>query len=114
VGVPPGKRPVLKAPETAAGYRTIDVPANIAAALRAHLGSFVGPGPTAWVFGTTKGKPIESRNFFRQWEKARKQVGRTDPEDVVAYEAPGPSQAARRSRCMGRRTGVCPSPGSGG
>jgi integrase len=74
--VPPGKRPILKAPKTAAGYRTIDVPPNIAPALQAHLGSFVGPGPKAWVFGTANGKPVEPRNFFRQWEKARKQVGR--------------------------------------
>jgi integrase len=76
--VPPGKRPILKAPKTAAGYRTIDVPANIAPVIRAHLGSFEGPGPTAWVFGTAKGKPIEPRNFFRQWERARNRVGRTD------------------------------------
>ena len=76
--VPPGKRPILKAPKTAAGYRTIDVPANIAPVLEAHLGSFVGPAPTAWVFGTANGKPIEPRNFFRQWEKARKQFGRPD------------------------------------
>jgi integrase len=76
--VPPGKRPILKAPKTAAGYRTIDVPANNAAVLQAHLGTFVGPGPMAWVFGTANGKPIEPRNFFRQWQKARNQVGRTD------------------------------------
>ena len=76
--VPPGKRPILKAPKTAAGYRTIDVPANIAPVLQAHLGSFVGPGPTAWVFGIATGKPVGPRNFFRQWEKARNQVGRRE------------------------------------
>ena len=30
------------------------------------------------MFGTANGKPIEPRNFFRQWQKARHQVGRTD------------------------------------
>ena len=42
---PPGKRPILKAPKTAAGYRVIDIPPNIAEVIQEHLDSFVGPTP---------------------------------------------------------------------
>ena len=63
--VPPGKRPILKAPKTAAGYRVIDIPPNIAEVIQEHLDSFVGPGPTAWLFATANGTPIQPRNFFR-------------------------------------------------
>ena len=76
--VPPGKRPILKAPKTAAGYRVIDIPPNIAEVIQGHLDTFVGPGPTAWLLATANGTPIQPRNFFRCWEKARKQVGRPE------------------------------------
>jgi integrase len=76
--VPPGKRPILKAPKTAAGYRVIDIPPNIAEVVQGHLDTFVGPGPTAWLFATANGTPVQPRNFFREWEKARKQVGRPE------------------------------------
>jgi integrase len=46
--------------------------------LRAELARAGFGEATAWVFGTANGKPVEPRNFFRQWEKARNQVGRTD------------------------------------
>ena len=51
-------------PKTAAGRRTIILPASVAAELEAHLGEFTGPRPSSLVFTSTFGNPI-SQSFRR-------------------------------------------------
>ena len=41
--VPLGKRPILKAPKTLAGYPVIDIPSNVALVVGKHLASFCRP-----------------------------------------------------------------------
>jgi integrase len=65
-------------PKTTAGVRTLTVPAHIVPALQEHLERWVGPAPDAWLFGTSTGTAISSRNFERAWAKARVRAGRPD------------------------------------
>ncbi len=65
-------------PKTAAGVRTLTVPAHIVPALQEHLDRWVGPSRDAWLFGTSTGTAISPRNFERAWAKARLLAGRPD------------------------------------
>jgi integrase len=65
-------------PKTAAGVRTLAVPAHIVPVLHKHLDRWVGPAPEAWLFGTSTGTAISARNFERAWAKARLLAGRPD------------------------------------
>jgi integrase len=76
--VPHGEKPAIGPPKTAAGVRTLAVPAHIVPALEQHLNSWVGPGPDAWLFGTTTGTALSPRNFQRMWAEARRTAGRSD------------------------------------
>ena len=77
-GVPHGEKPSIGPPKTAAGVRTLAVPAHIVPALEEHLDRWVGPGPNAWLFGTSTGTAVSPRNFQRMWAEARRAVGRPD------------------------------------
>jgi integrase len=65
-------------PKTAAGLRTLTVPAHILPALEAHLDRWVGPEPDAWLFGTSTRTALSPRNFQRMWTDARDAMGRPD------------------------------------
>ena len=58
-------------PKSAAGKRTVYVPATIAAELRSHLDQFAGKAADALVFTGTRGKPIRHSHFRqRVWRPA--------------------------------------------
>lgn len=76
--VPMGGKAIIGPPKTEAGVRTLTIPPNVLPALEEHLEKFVGPEPTAWVFGTSTGTCLSPRNFNRAWSNARAKVGRTD------------------------------------
>ena len=65
-------------PKTAAGQRTISVPANVMPALRGHLDSYVGPEPTAWLFTAQDGGPMVPSTLNRVWQRARRAIDRPD------------------------------------
>ncbi len=67
-----GRSLLKKSPKTAAGYRSIDIPARIIPLIEAHLERHVRPEPEAWLYGN--GRPISPRHFYRAWEEARKKV----------------------------------------
>jgi integrase len=73
-----GRRPVLGPPETAAGVRTLAIPANIVPAITDHLARFVGAPAESWLFATSTGTPLSPRNFNRAWSDGRKAAGRPD------------------------------------
>jgi len=54
-------------PKTAAGRRTVAIPANLLPAVREHLAEFVGAGPTSLVFSGPKGAPLRRSNFQKHW-----------------------------------------------
>lgn len=60
---PNGTEPVLGPPKTAAGTRTLNVPANVIPALQDHLERFVAPGPTAWLFEGENHSPVSPRTM---------------------------------------------------
>ncbi len=76
--VPPGGRPVVGAPKSESGRRSLTVPEHIVPALDHHLQHFVGPGPACWLFGTSTGTAVSPRNFQRVWNEAREAIGRPD------------------------------------
>lgn len=78
VVLPSGSGAVLGPPKTAAGTRTLNVPANIVPALQDHLDRFVGASPTAWLFEGEDGGPVSPRTVSRIWARARLAVGRPD------------------------------------
>ena len=54
-------------PKTAAGRRTITLPAVAAVALAKHLAEFAEPGPEGLVFPAPKGGYLRRSNFRRRW-----------------------------------------------
>jgi integrase len=76
--VPMGGKAIIGPPKTDAGVRVLTIPPNVLSAVEDHLERFVGPEPTAWLFGTSTGSVITPRNFNRAWSKARAKVGRPD------------------------------------
>jgi integrase len=70
---------VLGPPKSAAGLRTVTVPAAVADQLRQHLDEFVGEDPDAWLFTGVKGGPLRRSNFNKsvQWGKVVASMGLT-------------------------------------
>ncbi len=73
-----GSATVLGPPKTAAGVRTLAIPANVLPALRDHLDRFVRPQPDAWLFSDTSGSSVSPQALDRAWDKARNAIGRPD------------------------------------
>lgn len=77
VAVMDGK-PILGAPKTAAGSRSLAMPTQVAEALEAHLSAHVGPEADAWLFPGAEGQPLRPLDLNRAWKKAREAAGRPD------------------------------------
>lgn len=69
---------VAKEPKTAAGRRTLAIPANIVGALDKHLTSFVAADLEALVFTGEKGGPLRPNVLQQAWDGARQSIGRSD------------------------------------
>ena len=54
-------------PKTAAGRRTVTLPAAAAVALAEHLAEFAEPGPEGLVFPAPQGGYLRRSNFRRRW-----------------------------------------------
>ena len=76
--VPVGSAVILGPPKTAAGVRTLAIPANVLPALQDHLDRFVRPEPDAWLFADASGSPVSPRTLDRAWNDARKAIGRPE------------------------------------
>lgn len=69
----------LNATKSEAGDRKPYMPRQLVEAMTAHLASFVGPEPDAWLFPNAAGTaPLLHRTFSRVWERARVAAGRPD------------------------------------
>jgi integrase len=69
---------VFTAPKSAAGRRTVYLPATVARDVRSHLDQFTGSAADALVFTSTRGKPIRHSHFRqRVWRPAADTLGMT-------------------------------------
>jgi integrase len=67
---------VVGTPKTAAGTRTVALPAYLGPVLAAHLGKHVkDESPDALVFGTASGKPLSGANWGKAWRRVRESQG---------------------------------------
>jgi len=62
-------------PKTAAGWRTVTMPPDVAKAMDEHLKRRVGPAKDAWLFVGPGGNPISPRTLNQVWITARKSAG---------------------------------------
>ncbi|WNM35120.1 site-specific integrase [Streptomyces sp. Li-HN-5-11] len=69
-----GKREI-KAPKSAAGKRTVSIPAAIVPDVRDHLARYAEPGADGRVFIGSKGATPRRNHFNRLWRKACADVG---------------------------------------
>lgn len=74
----PGHPITTGLPKSAAGRRTVALPATVAAELTAHLAAHTDPDPTALVFTTATGKPVHAAARSRIMAPARAAIGRDD------------------------------------
>jgi integrase len=65
-------------PNTSAGSRLLDVPADVLPALQVHLDRLAGPGPQACLFASESGGPMVLTTLSRLWQSARREIGRPD------------------------------------
>ncbi len=66
-------------PKTAAGKRTVDLPAFLCSVIEEQLAERAQPGPDGLVFVNTRGNPPHASSFASQtWLKARRAIGRPD------------------------------------
>jgi integrase len=65
----------IKAPKSAAGKRTVAIPAAIVPEIRAHLDTYAERGADGRVFVGAKGATPRRNHFNRLWHKARLAAG---------------------------------------
>ncbi|MFG3180768.1 tyrosine-type recombinase/integrase [Streptomyces nigra] len=65
----------IKAPKSAAGKRTVTIPATIVSDIRDHLERFAEPGADGRVFVGAKGATPRRNHFNRLWHKAGEDAG---------------------------------------
>jgi integrase len=72
-----GGKVVFGPPKTAAGRRSVAVPAELVKLLEEHLAAFVGPDVDALVFTSPEGHPLRRTKFRARWAAACKTTGIT-------------------------------------
>lgn len=70
-----GGQVVTGPPKTAAGERTVAIPAALTPELERHLAEHAAPGVDGLLFCGGKGQPIRRANFYVVWKRAREEVG---------------------------------------
>ncbi|GGQ64093.1 tyrosine-type recombinase/integrase [Streptomyces pilosus] len=65
----------IKAPKSAAGKRTVSIPAAILPEIREHLNKYAEPGADGRVFVGAKGATPRRNHFNRLWRKACDDIG---------------------------------------
>jgi integrase len=66
----------VEPPKSAAGRRTVALPAAVVTALAEHLANYTAPPPDAFVFLSCQGKHLRRSNFNRRvWQPATQAAG---------------------------------------
>jgi integrase len=68
-------QPLIGAPKTDAGRRTIVLPADLLTDVENHLATWAAPGPDGVVFLGTKGAPLRPQVWQAEWNRARRTLG---------------------------------------
>ncbi len=68
---------IVTPPKTAAGRRTVAIPAFVAEALAGHLELYTGESADAWVFVGERGGPLRRLALQHAWTEARRATGMT-------------------------------------
>jgi hypothetical protein len=76
-----GTAVVVKAPKTAAGVRTVALPAWLVPELAHHLATYADPAPDGRVFVGLCGATPLRRNFATIWKRAKQAAGAGVPDD---------------------------------
>ncbi|MGC4175440.1 tyrosine-type recombinase/integrase, partial [Demequina sp.] len=74
----PGQPVTFGPPKSAAGLRTVALPATVLDALRAHLARHTDTGHDALIFTTTTGQPVTAQARSHALRTPRKAIGRPD------------------------------------
>jgi len=69
---------ITKSPKTAAGRRTLSVPANVTPFLITHLDEWTDAVGSAFLFTLNSDTPLSATCLQRAWSKARLSIGRPD------------------------------------
>jgi integrase len=69
---------LTKSPKTAAGRRSLSVPASVAGAIADHLECYTMIDADALLFTTADGAPLPIGTLQRAWNKVRLSIGRSD------------------------------------
>ena len=68
---------IVTRPKTAAGRRTVAIPAIVAEALARHLERYTADAADAWVFVGERGGPLRRLALHHAWTEARRATGMT-------------------------------------
>lgn len=66
---------IVGPPKTDAGVRIVAIPKVLIPELETHLGKFSGPGPDGLVFPGTQHQPLRRATLYKDWNRARREVG---------------------------------------
>jgi Phage integrase family len=81
-----GTAVVVKAPKTAAGVRTVALPAWLVPELVHHLATYADPAPDGRVFVGLYGATPLRRNFATIWKRAKQAAGAGVPDDLHFHD----------------------------
>ena len=70
-----GGRVLFGEPKTAAGRRTVAIPAELVQLLEVHLDAYVGADPDALIFASRDSHPLRRTKFRIQWANACTKAG---------------------------------------
>ncbi len=71
---------IVGTPKSDAGNRMVTLPGFLGPVLTDHLARFVGEPDRSLVFGTASGRPLARSNWTATFKRARKEVGKDQPE----------------------------------
>ncbi len=68
-------QPLVGAPKTDAGKRTLVIPDELLADIEQHLATWAAPGPDGEMFVGKKGGPLRPQVWQAEWDRARRGLG---------------------------------------
>ena len=71
-------QPLVGAPKTDAGKRTIVLPKQLLIDIQDHLATWAAPGPDGVVFLGAKGSPLRPQVWQTEWNRTRRRLGLDD------------------------------------
>jgi hypothetical protein len=93
-----GGQPVFGPPKSAAGQRTVIIPAAIMPDLAWHLARFAAPGDEGLLFTSSTGSPLHHSNFYRRvWMPALRKTGLSGVHSRSSPQREPPSRRSGRN-----------------